>query len=200
MKILPHKIANVYISEEAEEIKGKVALIPFLNQTSSSQAGEKVPHHFFKELERLGLLLVNEEEVGTKVPKSWEEALQVGKVLGAQTIFWGAITRYEEGHWVGPWRPLVAKYIHPILGIKVKLLDVETGSTIWAVDEVFDGSQPDVIKSWVSFLDVFDLMDYPRVITSFGTVEDDYRLGAVEMDMEKFTRFVCYEILRTLPR
>ncbi len=83
----------------------------------------------------------------------------------------------------------VSELYRPIaLGVRAKLLDLETGQIIWAIDAVFDSADPEVAYAAREFASRATYNPYP-----FDPA------GGILQSPRRFTDFVAYCVFRTLP-
>jgi polysaccharide biosynthesis protein PelC len=119
-----------------------VAVLPFENVTTDKLCAERVHKIFVTELLARDAFKVVEPgqvarvmrrdqlEPGTLAP---EDIKRVGQALGAQALFMGAILEYDEGR-SGGYAP------SPRVKLLLRLVDVETGTTLWSVSRERGGT------------------------------------------------------------
>ena len=126
---------------EQEYVRGKeirsrarhAAVLPLMNLTSYPHAGRIVGDLLTTELYALtDFLLMERTEMLEKLKKDEEDldvvmekavALRVGKQLGVDTVIFGSVTEYRYKRGLDE---------DPVVGISVRMLDVNTGKIIWA--------------------------------------------------------------------
>jgi polysaccharide biosynthesis protein PelC len=117
-----------------------VSVLPFENVTNDRFAAERVQRIFLSELLMLGIFEVVEPglaarvvrrdsvDVGTLGP---DEIRKLGKELKAQGLFIGSVIEFDEGRSGSNPAPRVT--------LQVRLVDVETGITVWSIHKTAGG-------------------------------------------------------------
>lgn len=101
----PYQVSNFFISDSINELRQKrVAVLPFENLTQAKQAALLVTDEFNLQLGKLGKFDLVER---IKIDELFKEqdfrkdrideatAVKIGKMLGAQAVILGVITKYE---------------------------------------------------------------------------------------------------------
>ena len=119
----------------------KVAVIPFENLSNDQGAGDRVTRIFISELfSKNAFDIIEPGEVNRVLQKlgivrtgelTTEQAIEVGKELKVQSVFLGSVnesTTYRSG-----------SSNTTIVTLVVRLIEVETGSTIWSATHTAGG-------------------------------------------------------------
>ena len=120
----------------------KVAVLPFENLASDRSAGDKVQKIFYIELLSLDVFEVAEPGQVTKVLRSQgtstTEALgpadyqRIGKDLGVEGVFVGNVIDFAESR--------TGNSSTPDVTIQLRLIETQTGSTIWSASQTRSGA------------------------------------------------------------
>lgn len=179
------KAINSYLAEPTDLANvRRIMVLPFNAEAGITVDNNKIRDAFVSELQKLRRFEV--------VPLS--DAAREDDVLNA-SIARGRISteamvelcdRYAlDGLFVGSvtaWRP----YTPPHLGLRTQLISVHSGSSIWAVDTIFDSSDRSTISDLQHYVD--------------RTQRDDGNLHGWEMTLlspSKFTNFVAHRCVGT---
>lgn len=121
---------------------GKVAVLPFQNLTAERSASDKVEKIFYLELLALDVFEVAEPGQVTKVLRSQgttsTEALgpsdyqKIGKELGVEGVFVGTVVDFMENR--------VGSTPAPEVTIQIRLIETQTGATIWSTGQTRSGA------------------------------------------------------------
>jgi len=118
-----------------------VAVLPFDNLTTEKLAGDRLNKIFTTELLALETFRVVEPgEVIRAVRSSGidttsltaADVKQLGKALHAEALFVGTVLEYDEGRGAGTPSPQVT--------LQFRLLDTESGTTLWSVSRTSSGA------------------------------------------------------------
>ncbi|MGB5161479.1 MAG: penicillin-binding protein activator LpoB [Thermoanaerobaculia bacterium] len=120
----------------------RVAVIPFANLSSDSQAGERATRLLITELLASGALdVVEPGEVqaamrkmgsGRMTAPSSEEALGLGQALGVQAVVIGTVAQSEVMRFGSALRPVVT--------LDAQMIETDTGAIVWAATHTEKGS------------------------------------------------------------
>ena len=117
----------------------KVAVLPFENLTSERSAGDKVQKIFYLELLAADVFEVTEPGQVTKIIRSQAmdalgpaEYQRIGKDLGVDGIFIGAVVDYAEGH--------TGSTPAPEITVQLRLIETHTGATVWSTGQTRAGA------------------------------------------------------------
>lgn len=84
----------------------------------------------------------------------------------------------------------VNQHYRPIaLGVRTKLVDLQSGRIIWSVDTVFDSADPEIANAARHFAGAATDNPYPFDMT-----------GSILQSPRRFADFVAFSLFRTLPR
>jgi TolB-like protein len=112
-----------------------VAVLPFENVTNDRLSAERVQRIFFTELLSFDAFQVVEPGLVARAVRrdqldpatmTPEETKRLGEALKAQAFFQGTILEYDEGRASG-------SAPSPRVKLQLRLVDAETGSTLWSV-------------------------------------------------------------------
>jgi TolB-like protein len=112
----------------------RVAVLPFENVTGERLSAERVQRIFVTELLTLGAFEVVEPGLVTRAFRrdaleaaalTPEDAKKLGKELGAQGLFIGTVMEFEEVR--------SGSVAIPRVTIQLRLVETETGSTVWSI-------------------------------------------------------------------
>jgi len=118
-----------------------VAVLPFENVTSDRLCAERVQRIFVTELLARDAFKVVEPGLVTRAMRrdqldpgalAPEDLKRLGQSLGAQALFMGAMLEYDEGRGGAAASPRVK--------LLLRLVDVETGTTLWSVNRERGGA------------------------------------------------------------
>jgi len=119
-----------------------VAVVPFENVTNDKLCAERVHRIFITELLGFDLFRVAEPgqvlramrrdqlEPGSLTP---EDIKRLGEQLKVQALFLGAVLEYDEGRSGGA-------VLSPRVRVQFRLVDTETGTTLWSVSRTSGGA------------------------------------------------------------
>ena len=164
---------------------GRVAIVQLDNDSSYAEISADITEALFLALQKkqaFGLTVVRQQDSAWRsLQLDLDSAYTLGQLsairrtLNCDAILAGAITKY---------RP----YPHLTVGLRIKLIDVNSGELLWALEQVWDAS---------------DKATECRVKKYF---ERQLRSGSAALRQElltvsslEFVRFVAYEVAETLP-
>jgi len=147
--VLMFSLCGCYANQRylsGKEIHGKaryVAVLPLVNLTTYPNAGRIVgdllstelyaltPFRLMERTEMLETLKGGEEDLDTVLDKT--VALRIGKRLGVDTVIYGSVSEYHYKRGLDE---------APVVGINVRMLDVESGKVLWAESRSATGGCP----------------------------------------------------------
>ncbi len=130
---------NIYVSREADGI-GKVGILPF--KAATSLIGTSVSDMFVTELMKMDRYELVERSQMSGVLGETEvslsgltagQAAQLGQMAGADGVIIGTVSEYEMVAMGGR--------TYPVVGISIRLIDVNTGKILWSVDHAERGGR-----------------------------------------------------------
>ncbi|HVR39081.1 MAG TPA: hypothetical protein VMU84_08285 [Thermoanaerobaculia bacterium] len=120
----------------------KVAVLPFDNLAQDRAAGDKVQKIFYLELLSLDVFEVTEPGQVNKIFRAGSsttvetmgpaEMQKIGKDLGVDALFVGSVVDFAESR--------LGTTPAPEVTIQVRLIEAQTGSTIWSVSQTRSGA------------------------------------------------------------
>ncbi len=135
------RTANVYVAPDARAVR-RVAVLPF--RAPTELIGASVSDLFVTELMKTGRYELIERGQLSNVLGETDvqlsgltagQAVQVGRMAGADAVVIGTVSEYENVAQGG--RTL------PAVGISVRLIDATTGKVLWSVDHAGRGAKGD---------------------------------------------------------
>ncbi|MBK8099269.1 MAG: hypothetical protein IPK26_19340 [Planctomycetes bacterium] len=176
---------NSYLADERDLANvRRIMILPFTSEDGVLADRERIRDSFVNELQKLRRFEIVPLPERADEDDTLNASLRRGKL--STDAFVKLCNRYNlDGVYVGnitAWRP----YLPPHLGLRTQLLSVHSGSTVWAVDAMYDSSD----RATVS-----DLRHYhERVSAADGT------LHGWEMNTlapTKFASYVAYRFVGT---
>lgn len=143
------------------------------------------------EIHRLGLF----DRVERLAPGAGAEE---ARAAGADWTFAWDLVEERKG---APVRGFVSgrRWRQPVLTLYLECRETASGRVVWSAQDTFDGADPAVAASYAAFVEARGIPEEPGVVSSFGTRADDYALGYVPIDEERFARFCVASLLELLP-
>jgi polysaccharide biosynthesis protein PelC len=145
---------------KAERIHARarlVAILPFVNLTTNPQAGKIITDLMVSELYTVPKFQIMEQTaLNEKIKKSKEykedyfedmldniSAQNIGKLLGVDTVIFGSVSEYR-------YKMDLSEV--PVVGINIRLLDVESGSILWTASKSRTGRNSWLVKDSLNSL------------------------------------------------
>ena len=179
------KQINSYLAESSDLANvRRIMVLPFHSEAGISIDHAQVRDSFVAELQKLRRFEVVPLADAAREDDMLNDSLAHGRISTEAMV--RLCERYAlDGLFVGSvtaWRP----YKPAQLGLRTQLISVHSGSSIWAVDTMFDAADRTTIS---------DLQHYVE-----GTQRDDGNLHGWEMTLispTKFTNFVAHRCVGT---
>ncbi|HHT9126884.1 MAG TPA: hypothetical protein ACFYD6_13870 [Candidatus Brocadiia bacterium] len=163
----------------------RVIVIPFAYESDREEVVKEVTESITIELQKTGdldvvlpyeniSLLLEGRQLWDKGSINSEILTEARKRFGADAIISGAITHYK------PYKPL-------ILGLKLGMINTDTGSLLWSFDGVFDSNDTKVTNMAKSYFE----KSSQKKLSIYGW-------EIMLLSMGQYTRFVANQIVSTL--
>lgn len=163
----------------------RVIVIPFAYESDREEVVKEVTESITIELQKTGdldvvlpyeniSLLLEGRQLWDKGSINSEILTEARKRFGADAIISGAITHYK------PYKPL-------ILGLKLGMINTDTGSLLWSFDGVFDSNDIKVTNMAKSYFE----KSSQKELSIYGW-------EIMLLSMGQYTRFVANQIVSTL--
>jgi len=163
---------------------GPTVILDLDNKTESARISSDASDALFQAMQHSGLLGIRQIHADDRDWKNLglddfehytlEQLSAIQKTLGCSSVLHGSITTFSP-------------YPHLTVGLRLKLIDLNTGLTHWAFEYIWDTAD----KATLARLEAF----YTQK-NMFGLIESQDRLGSVSTI--KFMKFVAYETSQTL--
>ena len=175
---------------------GRVAIVELDNDSSYPQIPADVTEALFQEVQKrqhFGLTVIRQSDpVWRSLQLDWDsgawqngdfggpakytldQLIAIRKTLKCDAVLVGTVTKYQP-------------YPHMAIGLRLKLVDLTDGQLIWAVEQIWDGTDKTTeqrIKNYFQY----------QIRSGFEPLRE--QLAAVSP--LKFIRFVAYEVAATL--
>lgn len=131
-----NKPATIYVKQQGLSLAGKTVLVaPLLNWSNNPKAGLVVAELVSMELASYGHRVIGPAEAAKALnlddynmdeTLDQEKVLALARKLSVDRLLWGAVSEYA-------YRP--GLYDEPTVGVDLKLIDVASGSVIWAAGQ-----------------------------------------------------------------
>jgi hypothetical protein len=163
---------------------GSVSLIELHNRSTYPEISAEMTDALYQALQKkhvFGLAVVNANDPTWKNlplnPDSaytLEQLLATRKIVASDAILVGAITGYQP-------------YPHMSIGLRLKLIDLNDGQLLWALEHVWDTADKDTEKRIKDFYD-------REIRAGFAPLRQDLAvLSSID-----FVKFVAFEVAETL--
>ena len=163
----------------------RIIVIPFAYESDREEVVKEVTESITMELQKTGEfdVVLPYENIGLFLEgrQVWDKGLIKGEILtearrrfGADAVIWGTITHYK------PYKPLV-------LGLKLGMINTDTGSLLWSFDGVFDSNETKVTNMVKSYFE-----------NSSQQGQSIYGWEIMLLSMGQYTHFVANQIVSTL--
>ena len=175
--------ASKEVSKNLAAIKS-VCLVELENRTAYPPVSEDVTEQLYQALQkkqRFTLSLLKDSdpawatlEVKPDQPYTLEQLLQARKLLGTDAILTGMITSYSP-------------YPHMAMGLKLKLIDLRTGQSVWAIEQMWDSADKNTQERLKKYFEQKLRSDYSAIGEKVAN-----------MSSINFIRFITYEVIETM--
>ncbi|MFT4515667.1 MAG: TolB-like protein [Planctomycetota bacterium] len=183
----PHrpKSINSYLAEPADLANiRRIMVLPFRAEAGITVENNQIRDAFVAELQKLRRFEVVPLADAAREDDMLNKSLAHGRISTEAMV--RLCDRYAlDGLFVGSvtaWRP----YTPTHLGLRTQLISVHSGSSVWAVDTIFDSADRTTISDLQHYVD--------------STLRDDGNLHGWEMTLlspTKFTNFVAHRCVGT---
>lgn len=161
-----------------------VCLIELQNKTAYPPVSDDVTESLYQSLQkkqRFTLSLLTQAdaawdtlEVRPDLPYTLEQLMDAHKLLGTDAILTGTITSYSP-------------YPHMAMGLKLKLIDLRTGQTVWAIEQIWDAADKSTQERLKKYFEQKLRSDYSPIGEQLATLSSINFIG-----------FISYEVTDTL--
>ena len=181
-----YKITNFYRDPDLYAMGiGRVAVIPFVNESKYRDATEKVTGVFSAELKKtgaFGVVLADDvecngliESVRNRGMIDYEQAARLAQKLNVDALVVGRITNYFPYH------------RSPVLGLDVAMIYPAEQKVVWQVDELYDSTDFRVMNSIRKYFD-----------KEFSDNASDFNFEVFLYSIMRYSQFVSHEVAGTL--
>jgi hypothetical protein len=163
---------------------GKVALVELANNSSHPNISSSIIEALYQALQKKQLFSIsiimqddpdwNSLQIESNASYSSKQLLAIKKTLKCDAILIGTITEYQP-------------YPHMTMGLCLKLIDLNDGQLVWAVEEIWDTSDKKTeyrIERYFNINNRSDLTPLHKELMAVSPI--------------KFQKFVAYEVAETL--
>lgn len=163
---------------------GRVTIIELVDHSNYPQVSGDITNALYQELQKkqvFGLTAINQKDprwkslqlnVDSEFTIHQLDAIQ--KQLHCNAILVGTITEYQP-------------YPHMSIGLRLKLVDVSDGRLLWALEQIWDSAD----KTTETRIEKY-------FKNQMGRKSAGLRQELVSVSSLKFTKFVAYEVAKTL--
>lgn len=180
----PH--ANYYYLNTNEDLTtiGRVALIELDNDSAFPQISVDVTEALFQELQKkqlFGLSVIRQTDPAWRslqldmdTTYTLEQLSAIRTTLRCNAILIGTVTRFKP-------------YPHMVIGLRLKLIDLDNGQLLWALEQIWDTTDKTTEKR---------IKNYYSDHRFVGLTTSQGKLASVSS--LKFVKFTTYETAETL--
>lgn len=165
---------------------GRVAIVELDNDSAFPQISTDVTEALFLAVQKkqvFGLTVIHQDdsawrslEVDLDTVHSLEQLFAIREAIKCDAVLVGNVTQYEP-------------YPHMAIGLRLRLLDLNDGQLVWALEQVWDSADKTTQRK---------VKDYFQGQTSSGF--ESLREQITVVSPLKFIKFVAYEVAETLQR
>jgi len=178
---------SFYRAGDDAEAPRRLLILPFLDESGPNPGTDSVEKVFTSELMKRGRFdvvtappneaeAVASREVRLRGTYPLPALTDLADRYRADAILLGSVTDHR------PYPPLR-------LGLRVEMISTRTGRVLWSADALFDAADRTTRRAITAYHD--------RVIASTGSL---MAADVLLVSMDKFTRFACHEVARTIDR
>ncbi|MCC6673532.1 MAG: hypothetical protein IT458_20910 [Planctomycetes bacterium] len=179
------KPVNHYFADAREvEAVRRVMVLPFDTDAAPSADGRMVRSAFLQELAKVQAFevvpLPDGAEHDERIYESWrhgrlssEALVELGRRYQLDGVLMGTVTSY---------RP----YLPPHMGLRVQLVSLHSGATVWAADAHYDASEA---------LTIEDLRHYQGSAMATEATLHGHEINLISP--RRFVAYVCYRMVST---
>jgi hypothetical protein len=171
------------VSKNLSSIKS-VCLLELENKTIYPKISEDVTESLYQSLQRkqrfnLSLMGQTDEmwktvEVKPDSLYTLEQLMAARKLLGSDAILMGTVTSYSP-------------YPRMTMGLRLKLIDLRTGQTVWAIEQIWDTADKATEARLKKYFD-------QQLRSSFSPIGEQL----ANLSTINFVKFVTYEIIESM--
>lgn len=163
---------------------GRVVFVELANQTPYPEISRDISEGFFKEMQQRQLFTITFVKLADPVYKTLqldvqgmytlEQLAQVHKSLGCDAILLGTVNGYQP-------------FPHMSMGLQLRLVDLETGQLIWAMDEAWDAADQSTKKR---------IKEFYKTQSDSGSKDIGEQI--VTLSPLMFVKFIAHEVTSTM--
>jgi len=163
---------------------GNVALIELHNQSTYPQISAEMTDALYQAIQKthiLGLTVIRSSDptwknlpINPESTYTLDQLLATRKVVASDAILVGAITGYQP-------------YPHMSIGLRLKLIDLNDGQLLWAIEQVWDTADKNTEKRIKTYFE-------HELRAAFAPLRQDLAV----LSSINFVKFVAFEVAETL--
>lgn len=181
-------MANAYYLSPNKDLRrlGRVAMVEIDSDMSSPEIAAVLTDSLFVETQKkqvFSVMVIREDDpTWQSLPVNVDSLQDVGQLatmrqtLGCSGLLVGTVTRYQP-------------YPHMVIGLRLKLLDLNDGQLLWGLEQVWDSSDRSIQKR---------IRAYSREERKGG--QPSLQEELVVVSPLSFCKFVAYEVAGTFER
>ena len=163
---------------------GKVAIVELENNSSSPQIAQEATEAIFQAMQKKQIFSINVVQQSDPAWKNLnldinskydtKKFSDIQDALKCNAALLGTITHYQP-------------FPHMAIGLRLKLIDLEDGKLLWALEQIWDTADKSTEKCIKNYF-------------QYQVRQGDSPLGAqvVTISTSKFVKFVAYEVSETM--
>jgi len=90
-------------------------------------------------------------------------------------------------------------WAQPTLEVYLECRELPGGQVAWSAQGAYDGNDRVVAAAYAAFVESREVPEEPGIAVSLGARTDDYSLGRIPIDGQRFARFCIAAMLEDLP-